>query len=344
MANTRVYWLHALSPTHVGTGRGVGYVDLPVDREGVTNWPVVRGSAFKGVWADHHGATDDNRKRENDDRAWLLRAAFGISSGADNQSNAGSLVPTDARLVCLPVRSFRGTFAWCTSRLAIQLLHRFLKPVGFPDLPTALPDAAAAASGRAFVTSGSALTEKTPAPNAPPAAPGPARGPAARAPAEKDRLYLEDLDFEAEEDVAVAKWAGWIGKSVFPADDGWQAEFEKRFVVLPDGAFDFLAETGTEVFTRVKIDDDTKTVKDGHLWTEEAVPAETIFVGVVACDRVYPTTPGVNEAKLLTDFCKDMPRLQIGGKATVGRGQVRCVFTDPSAAAAQPANPNGGAR
>ena len=30
MSNTRIYWLHAISPTHVGTGRGVGYIDLPV--------------------------------------------------------------------------------------------------------------------------------------------------------------------------------------------------------------------------------------------------------------------------------------------------------------------------
>ena len=52
MPNTRIYWLHALSPTHAGIGRGVGYIDLPIDRDGVTGWPIIRGSAFKGVWAD----------------------------------------------------------------------------------------------------------------------------------------------------------------------------------------------------------------------------------------------------------------------------------------------------
>jgi len=39
MPNTRIYWLHALSPTHAGVGRGVGYIDLPIDRDGVTGWP-----------------------------------------------------------------------------------------------------------------------------------------------------------------------------------------------------------------------------------------------------------------------------------------------------------------
>ncbi len=36
MPDPRIYWLHALSPTHVGIGRGVGYIDLPIDRDGVT--------------------------------------------------------------------------------------------------------------------------------------------------------------------------------------------------------------------------------------------------------------------------------------------------------------------
>src|SRR5688572_24809920 len=38
--NTRVYWLQALTPLHVGAGRGVGYIDLPIMREKVTQWPL----------------------------------------------------------------------------------------------------------------------------------------------------------------------------------------------------------------------------------------------------------------------------------------------------------------
>ncbi|HKI30453.1 MAG TPA: type III-B CRISPR module RAMP protein Cmr4, partial [Gemmataceae bacterium] len=124
--NTRLYWLHCLSPTHIGTGRGVGYIDLPVYREKITNWPAFPGSGFKGVWADHyhHQAKIALRDRGKDDK---LKAAFGLADdGAGNSSQAGALIPTDARLVCLPVRSFKGTFAWCTSRLALHLLHRDL--------------------------------------------------------------------------------------------------------------------------------------------------------------------------------------------------------------------------
>lgn len=296
MAN-RIYWLHALTPTHAGVGRGVGYIDRPIDRDAVTNWPLIRGSAFKGVWADHHGATEAGRKTNP-----LLRAAFGLSSDADNVSNSGSLIPTDARLVCLPVRSFRGTFAWCTSHLALSVLRRTLELAGATGLSDP-PGPAADEPGQALVAAGTAL-------------------------AENGRVYLEDLDFAAVEQPAATAWAGRLAGWVFPDDAAWRGEFTKRFAVLPDVVFDFLTETGTEVHTRVRISDDTKTVEPGALWTEESLPAETILAGVVACDRVFgrdgkDTTPG----GLLEAFAVKPLSLQIGGKATVGRGQVRCVFT-----------------
>src|SRR5437879_10610746 len=107
MMHTKIYWLHALSPTHVGTGRGVGYIDLPIHRDKVTNWPVIPGSAFQQAWADHYEASEDDRRVDRS-----LTMAFGLVSDQDQDaSNPGALIPTDARLVCLPVRSFQGTFA-----------------------------------------------------------------------------------------------------------------------------------------------------------------------------------------------------------------------------------------
>jgi CRISPR/Cas system CMR subunit Cmr4 (Cas7 group RAMP superfamily) len=129
---TKLYWLHTLSPVHVGTGRGVGYIDLPLHRDKVTNWPLIPGSAFKGVWADWYRATDAARKENKE-----LALAFGRASDSEsNQSNAGALIATDAKLVCLPVRSLFGTFAWCTSPLALQYLRRDLECAGQKDLPS----------------------------------------------------------------------------------------------------------------------------------------------------------------------------------------------------------------
>jgi CRISPR-associated protein Cmr4 len=294
MANTRIYWLHTLSPTHVGTGRGVGYIDLPIHRDKVTNWPVIPGSAFKGVWRDAH--------RDKDPR--ILRLAFGTAS--DEVSNAGALIPTDARLVCMPVRSFQGTFAWCTSPLALKMLHRDLTLASMP-VPAKTPDTLQ--EGVIHHAQDTLLKEKEAG----------------------ARIYLEDLDFSGQPCNTAHAWAEFIAGSVFPGDANkeWRDAFIKRFAVLPDSVFDFLTETGTEVVARVKIDDDLKTVVDGALWNEESLPAETILVGFVTCDRIYSKGENpIDAANLLAEFATKSLTLQIGGKATVGRGRVRCVFTN----------------
>jgi CRISPR-associated protein Cmr4 len=295
MGNTRLYWLHCLSPTHAGVGRGVGYIDLPIDRDSVTGWPVLRGSAFKGVWADYHRATTEARRDDP-----TLSAAFGMA-GSDNSSNAGALIPTDARLVCLPVRSFRGTFAWVTSPLCLQLLRRTLLMAGcsnIPNAPTALKD------GVAHHHADSALVETS-------------------------MIYLEDLDFTAQKCETATAWGNLIAEHVLAGDADWQTQFRRRFVVLPDSAFDFLCETGTEIHSRVRIDDVSKTAAGTALWTEESLPAESMLLGVIQCDRVFgrggeDRTP----AGLLDRFARHALTLQIGGKASIGRGQVRCVFTE----------------
>lgn len=299
MNNNRAYWLHALSPTHAGVGRGVGYIDLPIDRDGVTGWPIIRGSSFKGVWADYYRATPSAREKDS-----VLRYAFGMA-GEDNNSNAGALIPTDAQLVCLPVRSYRGTFAWATSPLCLQRLQRTLELAGFSGLPSAPSDLpvtdahyCSAADQPSAITNGK-------------------------------HIFLEDLDFEAKDCPTAASWGKQIAHWVFGKDSPWNVEFRKRFVVIPNDAFDFLCETGTEVHTRVRIDNDTKTVVEGQLWTEESLPAETILAGIIACDRVFAKNGiEVTPKGLLEKFANESIALQIGGKASVGRGQMRCVFSE----------------
>ena len=64
-------------------------------------------------------------------------------------------------------------------------------------------------------------------------------------------------------------------------------------------------------------------------------PAETILAGIVHCDRIFQKNGAKDDSikpdDLLKRFATSDPEkllvLQIGGKATVGRGQMRCVFT-----------------
>lgn len=302
---SRMYWIHALTPLHVGAGRGVGYIDLPILREKVTNLPLVPGSAIKGV------LRDDAEMRTTADPAIgsLMAQAFGKSG--DEHANSGSLVFTDARLVCLPVRSLYGTFAWCTSPMILRRLHRDLEAAGMAQKLTAPGNLN---SSQDIHLASNELVLKDAA----------------------GRVFLEDLDLKAAVCPKAAAWADQLGSWLFAGDQAetWRATFLERFAVVSDDVFAFLAETGTEVTARVRIDDDKKTVTPGALWYEESLPAETIMAGLVWCDRVFGSKsngqPAGTESSLLDKFCPcntNGSPLQIGGKATVGKGRVRCLFT-----------------
>jgi len=288
---TRMLWTHALSPVHVGAGHGTGYVDRPIVREKVTEWPYLPSSAIKGVMAGHHGAT--KQARMNNEK---LKAAFGT---AGKESQAGAVVFTDAHLVCLPVRSLYGTFAWCTSPMALRRLKRDIQRTGGP---TDLKVEPVGGQGAAVPIDGSALADGD------------------------GTVYLEDIDLTSSVEDWTKPWSELISTKVFPADV-WQGEFQDRFAVLPDDIFNFLTQTGTEVNARVRLKQETKTVKKGGLWYEEHLPAETILAGLVWCDSVS-NGAGVTEDALLEEFCSGQLQLQVGGNASTGKGQVRCRFAD----------------
>src|SRR5579862_8429085 len=92
----QMYWIHALTPIHAGAGAGMGFIDLPIMREKTTGWPILPGTAVKGVVADDGGNADERKKDS------IRRAAFGIAESSQDGygSHTGSLVFSDARLVC----------------------------------------------------------------------------------------------------------------------------------------------------------------------------------------------------------------------------------------------------
>lgn len=296
--NTKMYWLQAITPLHVGAGKGVGFIDMPIMREKVTNWPLVPGSTVKGVIRDHFSTL----KEKNLIKPELFCAAFGKASGENNiddTSNAGSLILTDAHIVSLPVRSLYGTFAYTTCPLALGRLKRDLSAAGYKNqliIPTLSDNDALHASNSKIVTEGK-------------------------------KIFFEDLDFNSREDEAAKKWAELLSNLLFQNDPVWKGLFMERFAIISDDCFNFLTETGTEVAAHIKIDDKTKTVADGMLWYEEALPAEAIMAGIAWCDRVFGYK-GIEKEEILDTICPSSGLdLQIGGKATVGKGRAKCQFT-----------------
>lgn len=304
---TRSYLLHALSPLHAGTGQAADVVDLPIARMRSTGIPIVPGSSIKGVLRDARKTDDKSVPADPEEKKRVLRerenllAVFG--PGTDNaHEHGGALVVGDARLLALPIRSFRGTFAWVSSPLLLDLARRDFKDVpGAPLMtPISVPQKARVASIGGEV--GSLNVH------------GKGNGAA---------VFLEDLDFAAIADDDVQVWANFLAPLVAPA--GQALAFAQRFIVIDDEAMTFLWETATQIDTRVRIKPDTRTVAKGALWTEESLPPETLLIGLLAAENARRGGVALAPTAVLERALPSETTLQFGGKATVGRGRCRMV-------------------
>lgn len=288
---TKIFHLHALSALHVGTGQGVGVVDLPIARAKATNLPLVPGSALKGVLRDEAA------------QQWKLdgqqiKSLFGPDNTVED-SHAGALALGDAHLLLLPIRSFAGTVAYATCPF---ILRRYAR-----DHNAEIPVVGLVKSETAAVTNNSMLyVDKA-----------------------ETKLALEDLDLSANTVESVDQWADYIAAQLYPdgvsqAED-WRKQMTQRFVILPDDIFSFLADTATEVRMRIRLDRQTRMVQNGALWSEENLPAEAVLWGVMGIGAARDKS-GASEEEMAKLVLNQELALQIGGKHTVGRGLCRLLI------------------
>jgi CRISPR-associated protein Cmr4 len=288
---TKLVTIHALSPVHCGTGQSIGGVDLPIAREKPTSIPLIPGSTLKGVLRAAYPAEGS--------AAAIHRAAFGSDQGAQREDmQAGSVQLSDANLVFLPVRSVRGTFAWVTSAYMLRRLVRDAREAGLtvPDVPKEPANASTA-----LITPGKRL----------------AVGGA--------KVVFEDLDFSGSESApleALAKVvAGW-----FFDEEGAKERFVHRVCMVDDDVMSLLLQTSMELVARNRLDPDTRTVAKGALWTEESMPVESLLAGMMIVAPVKDrqgTSRGRDELVGHMKSLVGAGAIQLGGKASVGRGVCR---------------------
>lgn len=297
MLNARMITLQAISPLHVGVGQGVETIDLPIAREVATGFPYIPGSSVKGVLRD---ACKDRSLREK---------IFGPDKNNAHE-HAGSVQLTDMKLLLFPVRSWQGIFAWVTSPL---LLNRWLRDLHavlsekeklhIPSVPSIkhleearigfqLDENLESARSIVFVKTAESSSSQTPL------------------------ILLEELDLRVQYDETVQRWGEMLRHLLFRYDDYWKDRFMLHFAVVHDEVMGYLLTSATEVTARVRLKEDIKTVADGALWYEEALPAETVLYGLAVA------TPVKAEVKEVFETISGLVKtpLQIGGKATVGRG------------------------
>ena len=283
--HTQLFHLHALSALHIGIGQAIGVVDLPIMRARASNLPIVPGSALKGVLRDRFASHDKQK------------TLFGPDEIKGEQSaHAGAVAFGDAQLLILPVRALAGVTAFVTCPFVLNQYRRDLQRVGIealPEIPTPATEGGLVTSTNVNRMHGG-------------------KG-----------VVLEDLDIQVQS--GAEAWAEVIARHLYPKDGGWQKLFSERFIVVADDTFSFLSDTATEIRARIRINDEKGTVERGALWYEENLPAEAVLWGVLAFN---PSRDGGKEsaeglAQTFTGHLGQEATVQIGGKATVGRGLVR---------------------
>jgi CRISPR-associated protein Cmr4 len=272
-------YIYAETPMHVGTGTGLGAVDMPIQREKHTAYPLIQASGVKGALRDTAELYLGRDSQE-------VKSIFGGVSGSDDGTHVGAISPSDARILCFPVRALNGVFVWISSPL---VLERYQLETGAGEIAQ-IPSSSGALLADSKLLLG-------------------------------DKVMFEEFAYEARQDKASLLWSQHLAAQVFPDDKFWQDRMTSHFAILPDEEFRDFVRYSTEIVTRIHIDD-KKTVKDGQLFTQELLPADSLLYSVVQItnsrDKKYEA---VQVLEGITTAIGS--RIQIGGDETVGRGRVR---------------------
>jgi len=132
--NSSVVVMYGVTPCHAGSGSSLGVVDLPIQRERATNWPVVQASGVKGAFRANFDqyknkiAEEDKSKINEFDK--LTESIFG--SADNNGGFAGSLCVSDAKILAYPMRSNVAPFVWITCPSVLNRLRKDLDVAGKP--------------------------------------------------------------------------------------------------------------------------------------------------------------------------------------------------------------------
>ncbi len=308
------YLMRSLTPLHPGSGARVsGVVDLPVQREAHTGFPVIYGSSLKGAlrsWAPRKLQSDKNSGIED----WIEKI-FGPKPGS-GIGKMGRALFSDVKLLFFPVKSLRGTFAWVTSPFLLGRFARDMKV--FRSMTTKAPDNGQ--KWRDFISQVEKLgkIEVNDVKYAVPL------GTASEISLTRKGgggntgvVILEDVGLTLQpsnvELPNLTPFDHFAGSYLGNGDRSKLSdELKGRTVVVHDEMFKHLLLRGMDVSPHIRINPETNTVDRGGLWYQENLPPETIMYGVVITEM---------------DLCKYVKGIvsgyvQLGGDTTTGLGIV----------------------
>lgn len=123
--NSSILKMYAVTPCHAGSGSEIGVVDLPIQREVTTEWPIIQATGMKGAmrqYFEHNCVvTQPETKKQKTNRI------FGTE---EDKGNMGSFSVSDAKILAFPMRSNVAPFVWITCLAVLRRLNKDLKLIG----------------------------------------------------------------------------------------------------------------------------------------------------------------------------------------------------------------------
>jgi CRISPR-associated protein Cmr4 len=117
MYKNKAYLIKTKTNLHVGSdGTNFGIVDKQVQRDTITNLPVINASSLKGALRDHY-----NEEIQKDDTSKHFIKLFG------DEDTQGLIKFVDAKLLFLPLRSNKKPYYHVTSKSNLQEMEDFLE-------------------------------------------------------------------------------------------------------------------------------------------------------------------------------------------------------------------------
>jgi len=327
---SKLFFIIAETPLHPGSGGdSSGLVDLPIQRERHTNYPKIEASGLKGcireAFKDSNceikignqkikPQTKIEYKEDNKDKeTYYISLVFGPEDS--DESHAGALSFTDARILLFPVKSLKGVFTWITCPM---VLERFKEDLSLAQEKLNFSIPQEIEEGVCWTSPEAQICIKDESDNI-------------------EKIVLEEYTFKCERKNEIKNFSEFLAQKIFHNNiyQFWREKLKKDLVILSNDDFENFVSTSTEIITRTRIDDTTGTVKSGALWTEEYLPQDTILYSIAMASSIRvkneeakgvfkANTPDEEAEKVLKFFELGIPEIiQIGGNQTIGKGLAR---------------------
>jgi CRISPR-associated protein Cmr4 len=288
-----VLTFYAETPIHMGSGQSVSYVDLPIQRERHTSFPVLWSSGIKGVIRDLASRVWNDKNK--------VETIFGPEDGSSDFASCISI--TDAKILLYPVRSVKGVFAWITCPFVLKRFKEDLNAVGinfkYNDQDIKILDVP---DDKVFIASDNLKIQG------------------------QDKVALEEFVFEVDESqkTHVENLAKFLNK-ILP-DNPLAESLQNHLAIVSDNVFKDFVNYAVEIRTRIRIDQTKGTVKEGALFSEELIPSESVFYSILFFKDSFKPGSNMDAQKVFSEInslLSDNSLLQLGGDETTGKGYVR---------------------